>query len=249
MELTKNIILSTSYKVTTAETDMYGRLRPSALTNMLIQSAISSADELGFGLRFLNEMKLFWVLSRLEVEIYQPINWYDEVVVETWPKDIKSIFYLRDFFVKNKKGDIIAKATSAWLAVDMKTKRPKIINDETSKLFTRLKDKYAIDRIPEKIDASKSDDKMVINTTYFDVDINRHITSTRYVDWMFDFYDMEFHKNHYPEIISINYLKETMLGDQIELMKNHDGETAFFIGANVQKGKEAFRGRIKFKTL
>ncbi len=39
---------------------------------------------------------LFWVLSRINIEIYSPLRWYEEGTVETWPKDLEKILYLRE---------------------------------------------------------------------------------------------------------------------------------------------------------
>ena len=64
----KNLVLTTNYSVTSADTDMYSRLRPGALVNFLIQSAIESADQMGYGFGGLKKQQLFWVLSRLTLE-------------------------------------------------------------------------------------------------------------------------------------------------------------------------------------
>ena len=45
----KNLTLYTGFKITSADTDMYTRIRAGALLNLLIQSAINSAESLGFG--------------------------------------------------------------------------------------------------------------------------------------------------------------------------------------------------------
>ena len=147
MELTdKNLTLFTSYRITSADTDMDSRLRLGGLVNLFIQSAISSADSFGFGFGGIKQQQLFWVLSRMTIEITRPLNWYEEAVVETWLKNIEGIIYLRDFIVRDKAGEIVAMATSAWLAIDLKTKRPKRIEGLDADLFVLLKDKHALRR-------------------------------------------------------------------------------------------------------
>ena len=123
--LNDQLTLFAPFRVTSADTDMQGRLRPGALVNMLIQSAIQSADALGLGFKGLSRENLFWVLSRMTVEIDRILVWNEEVVVETWPKSIEGLLYLRDYLVRNGNGNIIARATSGWLAVDFESKRPK----------------------------------------------------------------------------------------------------------------------------
>jgi len=235
------------FEVTSADTDMHNRLRLGSLVNMLIQSAISSADMLGFGFSGLKDQHLFWVLSRLSLEIYEPIMWYDQLIVETWPKDVERIIYLRDFVIKNQRNQTVAKATSGWLAIDLQSKRPKVIQGLEGEVFYKLKDKHALDFSPEKLGAIESDNKSLHTTTYFDIDLNKHVTSTRYVDWMMDRFSLEFHKNNYPRALTINYIKETMPEATIEIIRQEIEEKVFqFEGNNLTLPATAFRGKIRF---
>ena len=94
-ELTEsNLTTLSHFKITSADTDMHARIRLGSLVNLLIQSAIDSADKLGFGYGGIRHQNLFWVLSRLTLEIYRPLKWYESVEVETWPKDVERILYL-----------------------------------------------------------------------------------------------------------------------------------------------------------
>jgi medium-chain acyl-[acyl-carrier-protein] hydrolase len=244
--MTKNLMLSSEFSITSADTDMYSRIRLGSLVSMLIQSAISSADKLGFGHLTLIENKLFWVLSRLTLEIIQPLEWYDNVEVITWPKDIKGLLYLRDFEIK-KGSNILARATSGWLAVDMTSKRPKNINFTDLQPFTRLRDRHAIKDLPVKLDQISDGDSFKVLTSYFDMDMNKHVTSTRYIDWMMDTFPLEFHRSNYPTSLAINYLRETLPGDSINLIRENEGENLYhFEGINQGSNNSAFRGRIQF---
>ena len=65
----EGLSLVTRYRITSADCDIHARLKPSALLGFMIQSAIDSADRMGFGFRDLRKQKLFWVLSRLSLEM------------------------------------------------------------------------------------------------------------------------------------------------------------------------------------
>ncbi len=238
--------LKASYPVTSADTDMYSRLKLSALANYLIQAAICSAEKLKFGFSALKEENLFWVLNRLTIEIYRPVKWSEIAEVETWPKNIERIFYLRDFIVRDEQGEIVAKATSAWLSIDLKSKRPTLLNSNKTEAFTKLNDLHALDYFPLKLDGIQKDYTCTITPEYFDIDLNKHVTSTRYIDWMMDLFDPEFHRTHYPKHLSINYMKETMYSEKIELAQQNNGTNHGFEGFNTIQNKVAFRGHINF---
>ncbi len=243
----KGLTLFLPYHVTSADTDMNACLRLGSLVNLLIQSAISSADNLGFGLKFLREQKLFWVLSRLTVEIDKPLAWYSAGEVETWPKDLDKILYLRDFIVRNDAQQIVAKATSGWLAVDMETKRPKTFDPTHAHIFNQLRDKQALSTSPEKLLPVKEGDIFEIKTGFFDIDLNGHVTATRYIDWMMDTFSIGFHQKNYPKKVSINFLHETKPYETIQLVRFTNNEKSFaFEGVNKTSGSFAFRGVIEF---
>ena len=242
----KDITFHLPYQVSSADTDMNARLRLGSLVNLLVQSAISSADSLGFGFGGLRQQNLFWVLSRLTVEIEKPITWYQSGEVETWTKDLDKILYLRDFIVRNQEQQVVAKATSSWLAVDLETKRPKLFEGITP-LFNLLKEKHALSALPEKLFPVKGGETSEIKPGFYDFDLNGHVTTTRYIDWMMDTFPMEFHKKNYPRKLSLNFLKETMPNETIHLTRHTNDEKSFsFEGFNTTGNTFAFRGLIEF---
>lgn len=241
------LTLKTQFTVTSADTDMFGRLKLSGLVNFLVQSAILSADKLGFGLKFLRQEQLLWVLSRFDVYIDKQLKWYDVVEVETWPKTVDGIVYVRDFIVRDLNQDIIARATSGWLAIDLVRRRPKVISGIISEVFYTLKNKNAVEHMPSKIKGIDGGEEKEIVTTFFDIDLNRHVTTTRYIDWIMDCFSIDFHKENYPKKLSINFLKETMPEEKINISKNKINEKHFhFEGINLSSNKKAFRGEIDF---
>ncbi len=242
-----DVVTFSKFKVTSALTDMESRIRPGAFVGLLIESAIQSSDKLGFGFDNLKIHNLFWVFSRLSVNIFKPIKWNDVVEIETWPKDINGIFYIRDFIVRNNKSEVLAKASSAWLPIDFKTKRPKRRESFDTDIFVSLKDKYALESPPEKLSEITEGERFTVNSTYFDLDFNKHVTSTRYIDWMMDTFSVEFHNKNYFKMLTVNFIKETLSGVKLKILKNNYEKGKYlFEGTNIDSGKCSFRGKITF---
>jgi acyl-ACP thioesterase len=242
----KDLIRVSKFTVTSADTDIAARIRLGAFVNFLIQSAIQSADSLGFGLKSLHKQKLFWVLSSLTVEVTRPLMWYENTEVETWPKDLHKLLYLRDFLIKDDKKEIIGRATSGWFAIDFENHRPHKIEGGHSEIFNTLKERFALPHLPEKLNPVNEGTTTEKISTYFDIDLNKHVTSTRYIDWMTDLIPIDFHMNHYPKILTINYLKETSLGETICIKTYQEDRCFHFEGINTNSGNVVFRGKICF---
>ncbi len=243
----QNLSLINKFRVTSADTDVKGRLKISALENYLIQSAINSASKLGFGFSDLQKSNLFWVLSRIDIRINRPVFWNEEITVETWPKNLEKILYLRDFIVKDSENKIIAKSTSGWLAVDTQTKRPKKIEAIKPEIFYILKEKHAMKDTPHKILPINNGDSFEVKTLFSDLDLNGHVTSVKYSDKMFDTFETDFLIKNFPKKISINYIKETKPAENIKITRKQTVEKTFiFEGKNLNTGTIAFRGKIEF---
>jgi acyl-ACP thioesterase len=243
----ENLIYDFTHRINSAEADFKAQLRPGALLNLLIQAAIGSADDLGFGFKNLSEQNLFWVLSRMSIQIDRPIMWNEKIEVFTWPKDIEKILYLRDFEIKDASEKIVARATSGWLAVDALSKRPKRVDSVEDTEFTLLKNKHAVEKLPQKLNPDTGEKQSIRQPLYFDFDLNGHVTSTRYLDWIMDTFDLEFLAKHFPSEIHINYLKEVLPGDQVEVYRSKEENNTYnFHAINLSKNQNAFLGRIKF---
>ncbi len=245
----ENLSLRTVYRVTTADTDMYSRLRPSALLGFLIQSAIDSADHLGFGFGSLREQQLFWVLSRLTLEIDDCPVWHDEIEIETWPRDIEKIMYRRDFLIR-KNGAIIGRATSSWLAIDINTKHPGKVGEGDQWKFVTLREKQAIAEAPLKLNALASGTEKTIEPAFNDFDINGHVTATHYLQWAENSLTTEFHRHHIFSGFTANYIKETLPGEQI-VAKNDmkEPDELFFEATHVSTGNVSFRAKLRFTSM
>ncbi len=243
----KELTRISNFNVTSAETDMFSRIQLGAYVNLLIQASIHSADDMGHGFKDLAQKNLFWVLSRITIEIYRPLEWHDDVEVETWAKGMNRLFYLRDYVVRDKDRNVVGRGTSGWLAVDFETKRPKKIESERSDLFEHLKDKHALEELPESIGKVKDGKQFEVQSSYFDIDLNKHVTSTRYIDWVMDTFSPEFHRDHYPRRLSVNYMRETKPLETIRILRSQIGENQYvFEGINLGADTTAFRGKIEF---
>ena len=114
-------------------------------------------------------------------------------------------------------------------------------------MFDLMKDKHSLQQKPDKLAAVMDGEKHDIRSTWFDFDLNRHVTSSRYVDWMFDHLPVELLVSRYPKSLSINYLKEILPGEVTRLSVSEQGDGNFLLeGVSLEAGKPSFRGKISF---
>jgi len=239
------LIFNLPYQLTSLDTDMYARLRLGHIVNLFVQSAMSANASIGFGFEDLRPQKLFWLFSRLTIEIYKPHMWQESGEVKTWLKKQEKFIYIRDFIVYDQDKQIIAKATSNWVPVDLETKRPKIVEGLHDTLF--LKNKDALVNPPEKLFPVKEGETFDLIARFFDMDLNKHVSSYRYTDWIMDTFSMDFHSKNYPKKFSINFLNESNAEETMQLVRNTIAEKSFVLeGANKTNNTFAFRAAVEF---
>jgi acyl-ACP thioesterase len=241
-----DFILHENYTMASRDADFNGKLRVSSLINFFIQAAWQSAEELGFGYRQLSVQKLGWVLSRFKIKINELPIWPGELSVTTWPKGLNRLFYMRDAEFSDAAQNKIAAITSAWLVFDINSKRPKLLNTEVPALFQH-KDKHAID---EGLPVLKFEGEPVTSTSYTvrynDIDINQHLTTVRYIDFIFDTYDIAFHTHHSPKEITVNFLKEITFGTEVIMHRYVNKNVHGFELVNTLDSTVCFRAQVVY---
>jgi acyl-ACP thioesterase len=248
MQKSNNYILEESALVTSADTDFTKSLRPSSFVNMLIQIAWHHAEKLGFGMDFLHENRLVWMLSRMYMKINSKPFWNNTLHLRTWPKGIHRLFYLRDFEVSDDSDQKVALVTSEWLIIDLKTKRPKLYQPENN-IFQENKDRHAIDKLVPNLKTENGEfDSFSNEVVYSDIDLNNHLTTSRYVDWMMDTFDLEFLEKFICSDIVINFIREVPFGAEV-IIKRHKispDEKYFFEFQSTDSSQTYFRGQLCF---
>ena len=122
--LMNNLVYERRYRVNTYEADASGRLSIPGLFNYLQDAAARHATALKFGKEHLEQENRFWVLSRILVIMDTIPEWEEEIKIRTWPCGVDKLFAMRDFEVFGSTGKIYGHATSCWLMVSRKNRRP-----------------------------------------------------------------------------------------------------------------------------
>ena len=233
------------------EVDFTNRLRIDSLFMQLQDIAAEHADKLNLGYPALIEHNLSWVLSWSKVIITSLPEFGEEIKIRTWPKKKYKLYSLRDFYIYGNNDQIIIRATTAWLPINIKTKR--II--DTSSLPAPInyqENESAIDELPHKV--TNQWNKKLIFTKYMrytDLDLNQHVNNIRYIELIMDSFPKEHYEKFQPESMSINFMSESGYNDEIEIYKSDDSSTGRNIIESINKSssKTVFQAVIEWKEV
>lgn len=239
----KEDILVKSYDV-----DFNKRTKLNFIFNYMQEGAYNHACSLGAGFEELADQGYIWVLSRVKIVVARYPIWGEEITLETWPKGVNKLFALRDFEIKDIKGNVIISATTAWLVLDAKTLRPQ----RMQALKTPLPDnegKFALDEVLEKLQFNGGFQSETLKRPgYSDIDVNKHVNNTKYVEWILDCMPEEFYYNRVISGLQLNFISEVKLGDEIIVKRGIINDNSYFVeGVNKENSNTVFQALIEWR--
>jgi len=216
---------------------------------MLQDTAAEHATLLNLGYKALIEHDFAWVLSWVKVEIAESPKFAEELRIKTWPKKKYKLYSLRDFFIYNKDDQIIIRASTAWLPINMKSKR--II--DTSALpasINYMEEETAINELPSKVTEPGNREFILSKKMrYADIDLNQHVNNIRYIELIMDSFSKEQYQRSRLKFITVNFISESKYSDEIEVYKSKDSaeDSDIIGGVNKDNSKTVFQASIKWE--
>lgn len=243
-------IWKNNYTIRSYETDTQGRLSVLSLCNFLQETAGKHAQALGVSVRQLIAKNYTWVLSRLILQIDSYPGWGDQIAVYTWPSGIQKLFALRDFDIKNRLNRSIGACITAWLVMDINTRRPvrvESLADQLRPLSIRHIIPDQLNKLP-KLRTYDSERRFGIR--YRDLDLNQHVNNVSYIEWIIESIPHEIKERTVLSRLEINFLGEAFLGDHVVVRCHFQNETPISFQHEIiseEHGKELVRARTVWK--
>ncbi len=243
-------IFTKRYQVRLNEADFSGALRPVALLNHMQDSAAADSRRSGYSVAELKVRNMTWVLSRYHVRMERYPDVGETIEVRTWRSFGGGIFSLRDYEIVDSNGNLLALATSSWVIMDLASKRPVKLDKVLAELPTfdrrALHDDFA--PLPKLINYSREDSFRV---RMADLDQNRHVNHTVYVEWALETVPMEILDGFSLVELEVGYRAEAFYGDTLLVRTGvaNLGDPAVFQHQLVdcQNGKEFTRLKTRWK--
>lgn len=218
------------------------RVRPIGFVQALQEAARLHAEQLGYGIDTLRQEDSYWVLIRMELRWEKRPAYNETFAVQTWPKGSDKRYALRDFNI-SLDGVAIGQGRSAWLLLGTDGK-PKALTGNWEHWKETLGEAW--EGAPEKWNWP-AEEPIIEGPSwvvgYSDLDINGHVNSARYWDWVTD---AAYAAGFDPESIGqagAQYLLELRTGWEISSSVIVRKDECFV--ALMQEGKPAFLVRFK----
>lgn len=215
-----------SRRVESFDADLHNKLKVSSIFNYMQDIASKHADDLGVGYNVLLENKIFWVLSWAKVEIKSLPSYGETIKITTWAKGKHRLFYMRDFIICNDRDEEIIRASSAWLLLDAETKRMTDL-DKMDLELPSFPDEHAIEEFPGRFNFQLEQEQLFNRKIFYsDIDLNRHVNNSRYIEIILDCYNEQEHEEKEMKSVTIAYKGETHFMDELSINRSKLKERA-----------------------
>jgi acyl-ACP thioesterase len=228
------------------DVDILGRLRPQTLFAYLLNSAWNHARGTVYGYEELSARNLMWVLIKMQLLVRRQPKWGDRVLIETWGKRIERLYALRDFAVSSASGEKMISATSSWMVLDKRSGRPQRFHLKTDGFPWqpgREEMETDLQRVPE-LQSGKLTAKFRVQ--FSDLDVNRHVNSTKYLQWMIDSHSQQHLEGTGLRAVDLSFLAEAHPNDETAVVSEERGGGELCSIIRVGDNKELCRARFEW---
>lgn len=190
--------------------DLNEKWRPSAILETMQDAAGTHSKLLGCGREELVKQNIVWVLSRMELHMDRYPSVGEQVTVHTFPTPTRICFFPRYYIFTDIHGEMIGKAGSLWLLLDLGTRRM-LPPGEVGKLIPDNKDLSVPMSLPATVGNLQGEEFVSeYRPVYTDLDVNGHVNNTKYADWLCNALGINMMKEYEPERIILNYNHEVL---------------------------------------
>ena len=228
----------------TCHCDMYGDWRPSSILEFMQETAGTHCALLGIGRDVTDRLGVVWVLSRAKVALTRVPRMGERVDVETCPLPPKHLFYPRVNRFIDERGEVIGRANSLWVLLDVAARR--IVNSD--EVLRHLPDNSAVDPgigMPATVRPLPGEAlRQRFVPGFADYDLNGHVNNTRYLDWCCNALGHEALRDGRLAAFDINYDSEILPDAHIDTELVRDGRKFTFCGSENGKRRFAISGAL-----
>ena len=210
-----------------------GKLTLESLLDYFQDCSTFHSEDIGLGIKYLEERNLAWVLSSWQIVIELYPNVCENIVIGTAPYDFKGFVGYRNFLMDTESGERLAYAHSIWSLMDMVKMAPAKPPVEMVEGYV-LSDKLQMDYAPRKIAVpigGRSQERIEVRPHHLDT--NGHVNNGQYVRIAMEYIPKDFRIRQ----LRAEYKKQAVLGDiMIPIVAVNEDKTIYTVSLNTEDG-------------
>jgi len=212
------MIIENEYTVKLSEIGKDNKATNKAILSYFEDIGGIHSNKAGYGVFEIAQTHLSWILLGWRVEVIRRPKYAEKIKIRTWSKGVVKFYTYRDFEVYDEQGNLIIRASSKWVLLDIeKGKIVRIEPDVMAKYEPEVnKAVFGI----EEFDKVKEPKQYNYETQYAvrraDIDVNNHMHNLNYIELANEALPEEVYRGALFNDIKITYKKEIKFGDIVK---------------------------------
>ncbi|MCM1355344.1 MAG: thioesterase [Staphylococcus sp.] len=194
---TESKIFSYELFLPASEVNAQREMPLSRIVTTIIDVATAHANRLGIGFDRMIQEGISWVLSRLTIDIMESPAVNHTYRIDTWVENTNRLFSDRNFAMFDAKtGEEVLRAHSTWMAINMTTRRPGDLTPIWEGKDIVLDRPFGGDKGGKLLPLTSPETEHSYRFAVSDIDVNRHVTTRRYIDLMTDLWSLDHYERN-----------------------------------------------------
>lgn len=230
-------MLEKTFEVRYDELDTHGHISPVSLLRYFQEAAALDAQSFDFGWENIQENRLGWVLTHMQIEFLQHDVKRQPVRIRTWHAFSDKILSRREFEFLTQDGAVLARGASWWLLMNIDKRRitkcpPELLALNPAEPNFLVQEENFKRTAPDGAPVLPS---VTITTRREDLDLNGHVNNTHYAAWALE----KAPEGKTLQKLLLNFKNECRDGETISVNTLQETENLLHHSLLKSDGKEA----------
>ena len=212
------MILENEYTVKLSEIGKGNKVTNKSILSYLEDIGGIHSNQAGYGIFEIPETHLSWVLLGWRLQVIRRPQYAEKIRIKTWSKGVVKFYTYRDFEIYDENDNLIIKASSKWVLLDIEKGKIVRIEPELMRKYSPETDMEVFEK--EIFDKIKEPEKYQYEIKYIvrraDIDVNNHMHNLNYIELANEALPEEVYKGALFNDVRIIYKKEIKLGETVK---------------------------------
>lgn len=213
----ESIVHTTEYMIRTYDIDSRKQATVPALIRLMQEAAMEQVIKLGISVWDLEAHNISWILMRKQLKLVRMPRLGEKIKIMTHPSGFERIYTYRDFRIFDENDIQIAQSSTAWLLMNIESRRLSRIPDFILKLSKQLPpESNFLPRVSTKLPKlTRPDWEKSFRVSWHDLDFNQHLNNTFYIQWMLESLPEKVLRYQRLTDMKVQYQAEALLGERV----------------------------------
>jgi medium-chain acyl-[acyl-carrier-protein] hydrolase len=210
------------------ESDIFGKLLPTAAMNYFQEVSTNQGIALGIGADYLRQKKLAWFLVKYDIHFEKTPDYGSQVRITTEATGMDRYCAVRQFKITDLAHRDLIVADTQWLLINTESQKMESVeNHQEFSAYDCSEKKEPIFRKLARIKKASASKKFEVR--FLDIDFNNHVNHVKYLAWAIEALPLEIVKSKVLKRAKIVFKEQCFYGDQVQVLSELIDENIYGI--------------------